>query len=286
MQNAGIAALGLNWRYLAFDVLPSALKPAIEGAMRMGFVGLNLTLPHKFSGVRCVDVLDPGAERWGAINTIHFEGRNAAGDWRPVAEFDLPPENLRAVGFNTDADAVVRAIREDLGLEIRGASVLLLGAGGAASVAALRIAQETPDRLFIVNRTIEKAFELVRQIQQLHPKLAVEAGYPKEKIDLVINGTSLGLKEGDPLPFGEADKNDRAPFNLAKAAAAFDMVYRPEPTRFLKEASAAGCKTADGLSMLLYQGAAALELWTGQPAPLEAMKNALWRKVRKKEPHG
>src|SRR5262245_7833484 len=141
-QNAGIAALGLNWRYLAFDVHPDNLRDAIEGARRMKFIGLNLTVPHKLLAVKMVDVLDASAKRWGAVNTIRFEARGARGRWQPLVKFgDEVPDDLRAVGFNTDADAIVRSVREDLDLELRGKRLLLLGAGGAGRTAALKLAE-------------------------------------------------------------------------------------------------------------------------------------------------
>src|SRR3954470_20072069 len=114
MQNAGIATLGLNWRYLAFEVHPDDLRPAIEGAKRMNFVGLNLTVPHKLLAVEMVDVLDESAKLWGAVNTICFEGRDTSGAWKRLFEFSDVPREIRSVGFNTDADAITRALKEDL----------------------------------------------------------------------------------------------------------------------------------------------------------------------------
>jgi shikimate dehydrogenase len=135
MQNAGLAALGLNWRYLAFEVDPDSLRAAIQGAKAMNFVGLNLTVPHKLLAVDMVDVLDDSAKSWGAVNTIRFEGRDGRGAWRPLREFAEAPRETRAQGFNTDAGAITRALREDLGLELSGAKILLLGAGGAGRTA-------------------------------------------------------------------------------------------------------------------------------------------------------
>src|SRR5262245_55367193 len=117
MQNAGLAALGLNWRYLAFEVHPDDLREAIAGARAMKFIGLNLTVPHKLLAVELVDALDESAKTWGAVNTIRFEAQDPAGAWRPLHEFsDAPPERIRSHGFNTDADAITRSLREDLRL--------------------------------------------------------------------------------------------------------------------------------------------------------------------------
>ena len=255
MQNAGIASLGLNWRYLAFDVHPDELRAAIEGAKQMGFVGLNLTVPHKLLAVEMVDALDVSAKIWGAVNTIRFEA-DAAG-------------KFLARGFNTDADAIVRSLQEDLSLKLRGARVLLLGAGGAGRTAALKLATEGVNELFLVNRTRSKAEQIAAEIKRQFPGVLALTDYPKAEVDLVLNATSLGLKPEDGLPF------DENLFSLKQAKAAYDMIYRPAETPFLKAAKAAGCRTANGLGMLLYQGAKALEIWSGKTAPIGVMRAAL-----------
>ena len=273
MQNAGLAALGLNWRYLAFEVHPDNLGAAIQGAKAMNFIGLNLTVPHKLLAVGLVEVLDALAKGWGAVNTIVFEGRDERGDWRRLGEFTQVPCETRSHGFNTDADAITRALREELGLELSGARVLLLGAGGAGRTAALKLASEGVSELFLVNRTRSKAEAVAREIRERGLSVNVAEGYPTGAVDLVLNATSLGLGPNDPVPFDERQ------FSLQRAAAVYDMIYRPAETALLKAAKAAGCRTANGLGMLLYQGAKALELWTGQEAPVEAMRHALEKNV-------
>jgi len=273
MQNAGMAALGLNWRYLAFDVDPSQLREAIMGARVMGFVGLNLTVPHKLLALSLVDVVDPAAKAWGAVNTIRFEGREPTGEWKAIWNFSGSPPEMRACGFNTDGEAIIQALREDLGFEPAGKRILLLGAGGAGRVAALRLAAANVAQLFLTNRTIQKAEEIGREISTRFPKVKVEIGYPPAEVDLILNATSLGLKAADELPL------DRAKFPLRKAAAVYDMIYRPAETPLLKAAKAAGCRVANGIGMLLHQGATALELWSGLKAPITVMRDALVRNV-------
>lgn len=270
MQNAGFAKLGLDWRYLAFDVKPEELRAALLGAKTMQFVGLNLTVPHKLLALDLVDVLDDSAKNWGAVNTIRFEGRDKAGKWSPLHQFtDSPPEKIRSHGFNTDADAVVRAIRESFQIDLKGKRVLVLGAGGAGRVAALRLAAEGVGELFLVNRTESKAASVAAEIRRRHLDVKVQLGYPRGEIDLAINATSLGLSASDALPW------DGKQFSLRQAIAVYDMIYRPAETAFLATARAGGSRTANGLGMLLYQGAAAFELWTGSPAPIEIMRRAL-----------
>lgn len=274
MQNAGMAALGLNWRYLAFDVDPQYLREALSGAKRMSFIGVNLTVPHKLLAVDMVEAFDESARLWGAVNTVRFEGRDPGGTWQPLTQFaDAVPEKVRSQGFNTDADAIVRSLREDLGLELPGKRVLILGAGGAGRVAALKLAAEKVGELFLVNRTHSKAASVAAEIRRRHGMLPVQLEYPRGEVDLTINATSLGLNVSDPLP------HDERQFSLRQSRAVYDMIYRPAETKFLGLAKAGGSQVANGLGMLLYQGAKALEIWTGQPAPVEVMRQALEKNV-------
>jgi len=259
LHNAAFATLGLNWRYLAFEVDPKNLRAAIDGAKAMNFAGLNLTVPHKLLAVEMMDALDESAKVWGAVNTIKFErGKN---------------EKISARGFNTDADGVAISLREDLKLDLHGKKVLLLGAGGAGRTAALKLGSEKVAELFLVNRTKSKAEKIAREIKKQFPATNVSIGYPKTKIDLLLNATSLGLKPGDASPLDESE------FPLKQTRAVYDMIYRPAETKLLKAAKESGCKTANGLGMLLHQGAQAFEIWTGKPAPLDVMRRALEQNI-------
>lgn len=272
MQNAGMEALGLNWRYLAFDVHPDNLKAAIDGAKALGFIGLNLTVPHKILALGMVEALDALAQQWGAVNTIVFEAQDAGGQWRPLGQTGLPAHGspIRAHGYNTDADAIVQAVKEAFAWpDLGGAHVLLLGAGGAAQAAALRLALEGIGRLWLVNRTEERRRALRAEVSTLRPGLDVREGLPTEPVDLVINATSLGLKAGDPMPL------DVRWLESAKKGRLLDMIYRPRETPLLAAARKLGWQTANGMGMLLHQGAKALELWSGQPAPAGVMRAAL-----------
>ena len=203
----------------------------------------------------------------GGGKCFTIEGREADGTWRPLREFSEPyPREVRSQGFNTDADAITRSMREDLGIELRGAKVLLLGAGGAGRVAALKLAAECVAELFLVNRTAEKAEAIAAEIRQRFPAVKVSAGYPGQRVNLLLNATSLGLKPDDPSPL------DTKRFSASQAEAVYDMIYRPAETPLLRAARAAGCRTANGIGMLLYQGARALELWTGRNPPITVMR--------------
>jgi shikimate dehydrogenase len=274
MHNAGFAALGLDWRYLAFDVFPETLAAALAGAAQMHLHGLNLTVPHKLLAMPLMDALDDSAARWGAVNTVVFEGRAPDGSWHPLRAFtgDMP-RDTRAVGHNTDAEGLRLALREDLDFHWESARVLLLGAGGAGRVAALLLAEAGVSELFLVNRTASKATALAAELRERHPALHVMEGYPHCEVDLVLNATSLGLHTADPLPL------DLDRFPLPDTRAVFDMVYRPAETALLARAREAGCRAANGLHMLLHQGTRAFELWTGQAPPVDVMREALRKEV-------
>jgi shikimate dehydrogenase len=235
---------------------------------------LNLTVPHKLLALGVVDLLDESASTWGAVNTIRFEARTQGGEWLPLSAFDGPiPEETRSHGFNTDADAIVRAIREDLGVNVEGARVLLLGAGGAGRVAALKLASEKVSELYLVNRTQSKAEAVALEISRKFPGVKTIIGYPQITVDLLINATSLGLNSDDPIPL------DSARFPLKSARAVYDMIYRPSETPLLNMARQSGCHISNGLGMLLHQGAGALEIWTGRAAPIEIMRQALLKHI-------
>lgn len=277
MHNAAFAALGLDWCYLAFEVDPQNLRAAIQGAQAMNFAGLNLTVPHKLLALDLVDVLDDSARTWGAVNTIRFEGQGTDGVWLPLSSFDQGPQGrptrFRSQGFNTDAEGISRSLMEDLGVTLAGTRVFLVGAGGAGRAIALKLAAERVAELFLLNRTASKAEEIAAEIRRRFPGVQVTVGYPAGPVDLLINATSLGLKAGDALPL------DVARFPLRQTRACYDAIYRPAATALLQAAQAAGCQTANGLGMLLHQGAKAFEIWTGRPAPVAVMRRALEQNI-------
>ena len=200
--------------------------------------------------------------------------------WQPLHHFSEPISGeVRSQGFNTDSDGVARALREDLAVKLEGAKVLLLGTGGAGQVAALRLAQENVSELFLVEFVSAKAEAVAQEIRKRYPKVKVALGFPPGPVDLLLNATPLGLKPGDPLPLDEKQ------FPLRQARAVYDMIYNPAETPLLKAAKTAGCRTANGLGMLLHQGAKAFEIWTRQSAPLDVMRRALEAEVYQSTVH-
>ena len=234
-----------DWRYFRFDIPPDRLVEALGVMHGRGFLGLNLTLPHKVLALGCVDGLDPAARDAGAVNTLLRD----RGAWR---------------GYNTDGYGLAAGIRGDLGRELRGCPIVLLGAGGAARAAAAECLSAKCSGLWIVNRTHANLERLIAQVAPLSggiPVVGLEPGGGAAGPGpgaIVINATSAGLHERDPAP---ADLKE-----FPGAAAVYDMIYNPPRTRLLAQAEALGLPRANGLGMLVHQGAKSLEIWSGVPA--------------------
>jgi shikimate dehydrogenase len=248
MHNAALAAEAVldprfaDWRYFRFDIPPAELPRALARLHSRPFRGINLTVPHKVMAFDLVAETDPDARPCGAVNTLLWT-----------------PEGWH--GFNTDGYGLAAAIRETLGLELTGAPILLLGAGGAARGAAVECLARRCESLWIAYGTMER---LDRLLDLLHP---LAGGIPLRALGdstlppagaIVINATSAGLRAGEPAPIDLS--------LLDRPAAVFDMIYNPPQTALLAQAGRLGVPAANGLSMLAHQGAKSLEIWTGIPA--------------------
>ncbi len=197
MQNAGMAALGVNWRYLAFDVRPEELRAALAGAQAMQFVGLNLTVPHKLLAVDMVDMLDESARTWRAVNTIRFEGRDKTGTWPPLHQSETCPKIRTQGSTPTRTRSRARCARIwDRGTARRTRAGGGSGAGGATAEAGLGDVGE----LFLVNRTQSKATTVAGGIRPtITPNVRAQLGYPRGEVDLAVNARSPGLAASDPV---------------------------------------------------------------------------------------
>ena len=264
MQNAALEQSGIEARYAAFHIRADELEEALRFLRTHNFIGVNLTLPHKVAAAALVDELDPFAREVGAVNTIRLEGD-------------------KLIGFNTDGPGFARAIRHEFSVDVRDLRVLLLGAGGGVGHAIARqCAREGCERLVLVNRTLEKAKMLADTLRPsfsdarvLGPVARLEAVEWKDaalrfqiaNVDLVVNATPLGMKRADPPVLAES--------LIAPHLLIYDTIYTPPRTQLLHSAAQAGARGANGLSMLLYQGALAFEIWFGRDAPIDAMRSAL-----------
>lgn len=251
MHNAALAELArqdarfTDWEYFRFDVPPEDLPRALELLHAKRFHGVNLTVPHKIIAFDRVARVDAAARPVGAVNTLRW----SEGGWQ---------------GFNTDGYGLASAVRETLARDLAGSHVILLGAGGAARGAAVECLQRGCASLAIANRTPENLAALLQTLNPLAGTTLVRGFSPAAPPAdlpagaLVINATSAGLRDTDPLPIDLS--------TLPRPAAVYDMIYNPPQTPLLRAAEALGLRFANGLSMLVHQGAKALEIWSGIPA--------------------
>jgi len=264
IQNAALEKCGLAMNYARFQINADELESALRLLPERNFMGVNLTIPHKLAGAALVDELDGSAQRVGAVNTVRVDGE-------------------KLIGFNTDGAGFSRAIRSEFSVDLRDLRVLLLGAGGGAGRAiAVQCAAEGCERLVLVNRTFEKAQQLAAELRPSFsdtrvsgPVARLEAVPWEEHAlrfqiansDLVVNATALGMKRSDPSPLAAA--------LLAPHLMVYDTIYAHARTPLLTAALEAGARTANGLSMLLHQGALSFETWFERDAPVETMRRAL-----------
>ena len=264
MHNAAFEKLGLNYLYVPFRVKRKELGKAIEGMKALNIRGLNVTIPHKVAVIQFLDELDHLAKRIGAINTIV----NDDGVLK---------------GYNTDATGFLQALLER-GVEPKGKNVVILGAGGASRAISFILAERGAN-LVILNRRLEFdwAEELAYRISQIFKRevKALELNEENlamtlERADILVNATSVGMSPNiDETP---------VPSKLLKPGLiVFDIVYNPIKTRLLAEAEEVGAETISGLSMLVWQGASAFEMWTGLKAPVELMREVTIKVLQEHE---
>lgn len=251
MHNAALAELARtdprfsSWRYFRFEIAPVDLPAGLTLLHAKKFHGLNLTVPHKVIAVDHIGAVAPAARAVGAVNTLLW----SATGWQ---------------GHNTDGYGLAAGLREDLGQELAGAHVILLGAGGAARGAAVECLQRRCASLCIVNRTAANLDALLSLLRPLAGPIPVRGVSPDTlPADLpggsiVVNATSAGLRESDPPPIDLAA--------IPTPAAVYEMIYNPPRTSLLASAGERSIPHANGLSMLVHQGAKALEVWTGADA--------------------
>jgi len=254
MHNAAFAESGLDWVYVPLPVYPDHVGEAVRGLRALGFAGANVTVPHKQAVLAHLDEVSRAAQVIGAVNTIVVRDGVLYGD-------------------NTDAAGFVASLHET-GFDPAGTYCALLGAGGAARAVVHALADAGALQVCIYNRSISRAGDLCRDMAKFHSGVRFEPMSLKDvasihdDIDLLVNTTPLGMwpaTEVSPWP-GDLP----IPGHLTVC----DLVYNPQETLFLTQARAVGAEIVDGLGMLVHQGAAAFELWTGRPAPLETMRGA------------
>jgi shikimate dehydrogenase len=250
VQNAAFKETGVDGVYVALACSDEDLSGFIGGIARSGGGG-NITLPHKEKAASVLDVSSDAVLRTGACNTFWGVDGKVHGD-------------------NTDVEGFGRALTVFLGSSPKGFRVLVLGAGGAARAALVSLLDAEVSEICLLNRTVDRARAVSRRIGGEKVRVLERAqGIEGLEFDLVVNTTRLGLSPDDPLPV-ELEQ-------LSRAGAVIDLVYGPEATAFVRAAEALGIRAADGLEMLVQQGAVSFERWWDRPAPVEAMRGALRR---------
>jgi shikimate dehydrogenase len=263
MQNAALKACRIAMQYARFQISPDELPGALELIRELNFVGLNLTTPHKIAASKLMDEVDDNAGRAGAVNTIKVD-------------------NAKLRGYNTDGKGFARAVRQEFAVDLRDLRVMILGGGGAARAIALQCARENCERLVIANRTFSTAQSLAEGLREYFAGPRVLGPVPRllaipweeaamrfqiAHLDLIVNTTPLGLNRSDPSPIPAR--------LLAPHLMVYDTVYREGRTSLVAAALESGARAANGLAMLLHQGALAFEIWFEREAPIEAMRKAL-----------
>jgi len=248
MHNAAFQAQGLNKVYVAFEVTDVAR--ALDGFRAIGVGGVSVTIPHKQAVIAHLDAIDPVAQKIGAVNTLLIE-------------------DMHIRGYNTDWIGANQAL--EMIVDLPASTVLVLGAGGSARAIGFGL-QEKGATVILANRTLAKGQALARELNcECYPLAAVK----DLKVDALVNATSVGMTPNiDATPVSRAV--------LKNVPAVMDIVYAPSQTRLLREAQQAGCKTVNGAYMLLYQGVAQFELWTGRKAPVDVMKEILFSRLNVK----
>ena len=260
MHNRAFQALGIDALYVPFAVAPDRLTQAVSSIRPLNLRGVNVTLPHKTTIMPLLDRVEPDAQAIGAVNTLFHEGD-------------------QLVGMNTDAPGLQRSL-EEAGLQLSGARVVILGAGGAARASVIGLARAGAKAICVCARRAPEAESLVSQLTAASAGCHLSSsGFTRDALqahfrdaDVLVQASSATLGDGP----GSAEFTAGLPLTeLPNHASVVDLVYRPRQTSLLHAAEQRGLRGVDGLGMLLHQGAIAFEKWTGRAAPIAAMRAAL-----------
>ena len=250
MHNPALAAAGIAAAYTRLHILPGEIAECLRLLPAAGFIGINCTIPHKSTVLAAVDAPDETARRAGGVNTVIVQ-----------------PDGTTA-GTSTDGGGFSRAVRESFGASLKDLRILVLGAGGGAGRAgAMQCATERCATLTLANRTAEKLPPLAAEITAFYPAEKISLTTDLAAVDLIVNCTAVGMKPDDLSPI--------AAERLSARHLVFDTIYVGHRTPLLRAADAAGARGANGLAMLLHQGALAFEHWFARPAPIEVMRAGL-----------
>ncbi len=257
MHNDAFQALDIDYVYLCFETPPEELKDAVRALKQMNAYGFNCTMPHKTAIMEFLDEVSPEARLIGACNTVLIE-------------------DGRLKGYNTDGIGFMQSARMN-GIDVKGKEVVLLGAGGAASAIAVQAAMDGASHLHLVCRRSKSWSHALSLSESISKHTACQADLTDisdiagvqellNRAVLLINGTSVGmLPHPDNCPLSEE-------LSFPETLAVGDVIYHPQETLLMKRAASAGCRTFNGMYMLLYQGAACFQIWTGKEMPVDMIR--------------
>jgi len=245
IHNAGFAAAGLDWTFLAFEVAEGDTKAALDGMRALGIAGLSVTMPHKTEVARLVDVLTEDAAALDAVNCVTRLGDG------------------RLEGHNTDGPGFVDALIAETGFDPSDRRCVVVGAGGAARAVVRSLAAAGAAEVTVVNRSVAAA---ERAVALAPGRARIGRAGDITKADLVVNATPLGM-DGRSMPFAED--------LIESSHTLVDLIYHPARTPLVEAAAARGAVAVNGLGMLIHQAAHAFTRWTGVPAPVAAMERAV-----------
>ncbi len=260
MHNAAFRACGLDYVYLAFEVKPENLRDALLGLPALGISGANLTIPHKEKAVQYMNELSEEAAGIGAVNTVIIE-----------------PGKLK--GYNTDIEGFAKSLSEDAGFAAEGKKVVIFGAGGGSRAVLFALAHAGVSEVTIASKPLDQAEKLASEVAHKFPEVKIKAipfdsksvGEEISSCSLLVNATPLGMKGEIPVSNTEC---------LHEGLTVYDLVYTPATTPLLEEARKRGAQAVNGLSMLVYQGAASFKLWTGVEPEISIMKQAARERIK------
>ena len=255
MHNEAFRAKNLDYVYLAFDVIESRLKEAVEGLRALGVRGFNVTMPHKITIVNLLDKMDKGASMVGAVNTV-------------------VNDDGELIGYDTDVDGVMSTLERKVH-SLKGLKALLIGAGGATRACIVALVMKGCKDIMILNRTLSKAKSMMKELSE-----KLEMNYSLDELsieslkraissaDILINATPIGT-------YPNLDESIIPQELIKKDMVVFDLVYNPKKTKLIRDAEKMGAKIIPGYEMFVGQGAASFKLWTGIDAPIEIMRRAV-----------
>lgn len=257
MHNAVIEKLGLNYTYMAFDVKPEELGNAVKSIKTLGISGVNITIPHKENVIKYLDYITDEAKNIGSVNTVFFD------------------ENGKIVGDNTDGRGFVISLMKDGEFDPKNKKCVVMGAGGASRAVCAKLVSENIKSLALYDIDQKKSADLITNLKSINENVEIKQIITKENLEeeaklseLVVNCTPIGMKESDPELLSDGVFNGKQ--------FVFDLIYNPAETKLLKTAREKGCRTINGLGMLVYQGALSFERWTGVKPDTEIM----FRKIK------